>query len=120
MRASLRGIVWVGVGQFVFGLVSLVWPPLILPAAGPGVSPGGKADNLVIMLEASSAGPGGKMPPSTAGKMPAANWWRGRDAPSRSWPSKRYPPNDTCRTPEVGRNSLPVISYPLYPMHCFC
>ena len=30
----------------------------------------------VIMLEASSAGPGGKMPPSTAGKMPAATWVR--------------------------------------------
>ena len=26
--ASLRGIVWVGVGLFVFGLASLVWPPL--------------------------------------------------------------------------------------------
>ena len=26
--SSLKGIVWVGVGLFVFGLVSLVWPPL--------------------------------------------------------------------------------------------
>jgi hypothetical protein len=26
--ASLNGIVWVGVGLFVFGLASLVWPPL--------------------------------------------------------------------------------------------
>jgi hypothetical protein len=26
--ASLKGIVWVGVGLFVFGLGSLVWPPL--------------------------------------------------------------------------------------------
>ena len=26
--ASLRGIVWVGVGLFVFGLASLVYPPL--------------------------------------------------------------------------------------------
>ena len=26
--ASLRGIVWVGAGLFVFGLASLVWPPL--------------------------------------------------------------------------------------------
>jgi hypothetical protein len=26
--ASLRGIVWVGVGLFLFGLASLVWPPL--------------------------------------------------------------------------------------------
>jgi hypothetical protein len=26
--ASLKGIVWVGVGLFLFGLASLVWPPL--------------------------------------------------------------------------------------------
>jgi hypothetical protein len=26
--SSLKGIVWVGVGLFVFGLASLVWPPL--------------------------------------------------------------------------------------------
>jgi hypothetical protein len=26
--ASLRGIVWVGVGMFLFGLASLFWPPL--------------------------------------------------------------------------------------------
>ena len=26
--ASLKGFVWVGVGLFVFGLASLVWPPL--------------------------------------------------------------------------------------------
>jgi hypothetical protein len=26
--SSLRGITWVGVGLFLFGLVSLVWPPL--------------------------------------------------------------------------------------------
>jgi uncharacterized membrane protein YccC len=26
--ASLEGIVWIGVGLFVFGLASLVWPPL--------------------------------------------------------------------------------------------
>ena len=28
--SSLKGIVWVGVGLFVFGLASLVWPPLKL------------------------------------------------------------------------------------------
>jgi len=28
--SSLKGIVWVGVGMFVFGLASLVWPPLKL------------------------------------------------------------------------------------------
>ena len=26
--SSLKGIVWVGLGLFVFGLASLVWPPL--------------------------------------------------------------------------------------------
>ena len=26
--SSLKGIVWVGVGLFVFGLASLVWPPI--------------------------------------------------------------------------------------------
>jgi uncharacterized membrane protein YccC len=26
--SSLKGIVWVGVGLFVFGLASFVWPPL--------------------------------------------------------------------------------------------
>ena len=26
--ASLKGVVWVGVGLFIFGLASLVWPPL--------------------------------------------------------------------------------------------
>ena len=34
------------------------------------------AIRLAIMVEASSAGPGGRMPPSTAGKMPAATRWR--------------------------------------------
>ena len=47
----------------------------------PGVSPGGSVLRRVSMLEASSAGPGGKMPPSTAGKMPAATWWWCADAP---------------------------------------
>ncbi len=31
--ASLKGIVWVGVGLFVFGLASLVYPPLKLVVA---------------------------------------------------------------------------------------
>ena len=44
----------------------------ILPAVEPGVSPGGMAVRVLIMLEASSVGPGGKMQPSTAGKLPAA------------------------------------------------
>jgi DNA-directed DNA polymerase III PolC len=39
----------------------------ILPAVEPGILPGG-----IAVLRHSSAGPGGRMPPSTAGRMPAA------------------------------------------------
>jgi folate-binding protein YgfZ len=45
----------------------------ILPAVEPGFQPGGEtANNTAAPLENSDAIPGGKMPPSTAGKMPAA------------------------------------------------
>ena len=44
----------------------------ILPAVELGVSPGGMDVRVVIVLEGSNAGPGGKLPPSTAGRMPAA------------------------------------------------
>ena len=50
----------------------------ILPAVKPGFQPGGKrvalssgSDKFIGGLK-SSASPGGKMPPSTAGRMPAA------------------------------------------------
>jgi len=33
------------------------------------------AVGLVKLLEDAGVGPGGKMPPSTAGKMPAATGW---------------------------------------------
>ena len=46
-----------------------------------GILPGGMAVGLVTLLEDSGVGPGGKMPPSTAGKMPAATRWRCPDAP---------------------------------------
>ncbi len=42
------------------------------PAVEPGVSPGGMCVGITSALEISSAGPGGKMPPSTAGGTPAA------------------------------------------------
>jgi prepilin-type N-terminal cleavage/methylation domain-containing protein len=42
------------------------------PAVEPGVSPGGIDAGIVNTLESSSAGPGGRMPPSTAGGTPAA------------------------------------------------
>jgi putative protease len=44
----------------------------ILPAVEPGILPGGMGTPLVVGLKDSSTAPGGKMPPSTAGKMPAA------------------------------------------------
>ena len=50
----------------------------ILPAVEPGFQPGGKGgdgserQNISETSAISSAGPGGKMPPSTAGRMPAA------------------------------------------------
>jgi hypothetical protein len=53
----------------------------ILPAVEPGVSPGGVDVRLFIVPDASNASPGGKMPPSTAGRMPAATWERCPDAP---------------------------------------
>jgi len=56
------------------------WPVAagILPAVEPGFQPGGTGVESTMALESpevlanSSANPGGKMPPSTAGRMPAA------------------------------------------------
>ena len=42
----------------------------ILPAVEPGFQPGGKGDENFTRPEVSHAGPGGKMPPSTSGRMP--------------------------------------------------
>jgi tRNA-2-methylthio-N6-dimethylallyladenosine synthase len=44
----------------------------ILPAVEPGILPGGIGVNIAKRVGFSSADPGGKMPPSTAGRMPAA------------------------------------------------
>jgi hypothetical protein len=44
----------------------------VSPAVEPGVPPGGKNAGNSNTLENSDAGPGGKMPPSTAGGTPAA------------------------------------------------
>ena len=66
----------------------------ILPAVEPGFQPGGKgvasseSNKNSDVSTISSAGPGGKMPPSTAGRMPAATSlleltneiWRGKVA----------------------------------------
>ena len=44
------------------------------PAVEPGFQPGGEARGTAGVVEDFKAGPGGRMPPSTAGKMPAATW----------------------------------------------
>jgi hypothetical protein len=51
----------------------------ILPAVEPGILPGG-----IAVPQARGAPPGGRMPPSTAGKMPAATWGGCPDAPGAS------------------------------------
>ena len=45
------------------------------PAVEPGILPGG-----IAVPRDSSAGPGGRMPPSTAGRMPAATGWQSSEA----------------------------------------
>jgi len=44
----------------------------ILPAVEPGILPGGMGEWFEKTLPLRTAGPGGKMPPSTAAKMAAA------------------------------------------------
>lgn len=44
----------------------------VLPAVEPGVSPGGAGTSSFATREDFTTDPGGKMPPSTAGRMPAA------------------------------------------------
>jgi excinuclease ABC subunit B len=44
----------------------------ILPSVEPGFQPGGQTLDSYNLVKMPSAGPGGKMPPSTAGRMPAA------------------------------------------------
>ena len=44
----------------------------ILPAVEPGILPGGMSERFQKTLPLRTAGPGGKMPPSTAAKMAAA------------------------------------------------
>jgi hypothetical protein len=44
----------------------------ILSAVEPGILPGGRVVRMAFTAEDGSTAPGGKMPPSAAGKMPAA------------------------------------------------
>jgi hypothetical protein len=48
--SSLRGIVWVGVGLFVFGLASLVWPPLKVVIASVTTSAALMLGGLALMV----------------------------------------------------------------------
>jgi uncharacterized membrane protein YccC len=48
--ASLKGIVWVGVGLFVFGLASLVYPPLKVVIASVTTSAALMLGGLALMV----------------------------------------------------------------------
>jgi hypothetical protein len=48
--ASLRGITWVGVALFVFGLVSLVWPPLKVVIGSVTTSAAIMAGGLTLLV----------------------------------------------------------------------
>jgi uncharacterized membrane protein YccC len=48
--ASLKGIVWVGVGLFVFGLASLVYPPLKVIVASVTTSAALLLGGLALMI----------------------------------------------------------------------
>jgi hypothetical protein len=61
-------------------------------AVEPGVSLGGMGVDNSKRVEIPGAVPGGRMPPSTAGRMPAATWWRCADAPgAETDPSSTFP-----------------------------
>jgi len=69
-----------------------------LPAVEPGILPGG-----IAVPQAPDAPPGGRMPPSTAGKMPAATWWQRPGAPPR-----RYARNVFFPLPDAAIESQPI------------
>jgi hypothetical protein len=48
--SSLKGIVWIGVGLFVFGLASLVWPPLKVVIASVTTSAALMLGGLALMV----------------------------------------------------------------------
>jgi hypothetical protein len=48
--SSLKGIVWVGVGLFIFGLASLVWPPLKLAVGSMTTSAVITGGGLALMV----------------------------------------------------------------------
>jgi hypothetical protein len=48
--ASLKGVVWVGVGLFIFGLASLVWPPLKVAVGSVTTSAALMAGGVALMI----------------------------------------------------------------------
>jgi hypothetical protein len=54
--ASLRGVVWVGVGLFIFGVASLVWPPLKAIIASATTSVALSLAGVALMFLPSLAG----------------------------------------------------------------
>ena len=48
--SSLKGIVWVGLGLFVFGVGSLVWPPLLAVVGSVTTSAALVAGGLALMV----------------------------------------------------------------------
>jgi hypothetical protein len=48
--SSLKGILWVGAGLFVFGLASLVWPPLKLVIGSVTTSAALMLGGLALMV----------------------------------------------------------------------
>ena len=48
--SSLKGIVWVGVGLFLFGMASLVWPPLKVIVGSVTTSAAVMAGGLCLMV----------------------------------------------------------------------
>jgi hypothetical protein len=76
----------------------------ILPAVEPGILPGGMALGRVW-----DAGPGGKMPPYTAGRMPAATWWWRPDGPAGA-PTASDPAR-ICQWGEPLLEGVPATNY---------
>ena len=48
--SSLKGIVWVGIGLFLFGIASLVWPPLKAVVGSVTTSAAVMAGGLCLMV----------------------------------------------------------------------
>jgi hypothetical protein len=75
----------------------------ILAAVEPGILPGG-----VDVGRAGGAEPGGRMPPSTAARMPAATWWCQSDAPAPDSQAGSRMGIERRRMPVAWKTALPI------------